>query len=43
MPESGYAFADAPEFERYSADFEPTEGTGFVEVWVPVVRRSQAP
>lgn len=39
LPESGYAFADAPELERYSADFEPMEGTGFVEVWVPVVRR----
>ena len=28
LPESGYAFADAPEFERYSADFEPMEGRG---------------
>ncbi|WP_236234864.1 AraC family transcriptional regulator [Pseudomonas tohonis] len=39
LPESEYAFADAPEFEQYSADFDPMEGTGFVEVWVPVVRR----
>ena len=40
LPASGYAFADAPEFEQYSADFEPMQGTGFVEVWVPVVRRA---
>jgi len=36
LPASGLEAADAPEFERYSADFEPMAGTGQVEVWVPL-------
>jgi AraC family transcriptional regulator len=36
LPASGLEAADAPEFERYSADFDPMAGTGQVEVWVPL-------
>jgi AraC family transcriptional regulator len=36
LPASGLEAAEAPEFERYSADFEPMAGTGRVEVWVPL-------
>lgn len=36
LPESGLQMADAPEFERYSADFNPMAGTGQVEIWVPL-------
>ncbi|WP_439887308.1 AraC family transcriptional regulator [Pseudomonas sp. MBLB4123] len=36
LPASGLEVADAPEFERYSADFDPLAGTGRVEVWVPL-------
>ena len=36
LPNSGLQAADAPEFERYSADFDPMAGTGRVEVWVPL-------
>ncbi|MGH8353653.1 MAG: GyrI-like domain-containing protein [Pseudomonas sp.] len=36
LPQSGYRLADAPEFERYSEDFNPVAETGFVEIWLPV-------
>lgn len=36
LPYSGEQAADAPEFERYSADFNPETGSGTVEVWVPL-------
>ncbi|WP_336620247.1 GyrI-like domain-containing protein [Pseudomonas sp. PS02290] len=38
MPDSGYVLADAPEFEQYSSDFEPAQGKGYVDVWIPIVR-----
>jgi AraC family transcriptional regulator len=28
--------ADAPDFERYDADFDPRTGMGGVEIWVPL-------
>lgn len=37
LPESQYTLADAPEFEQYSADFDPSRGRGYVEVWIPVI------
>ncbi|KPX41626.1 AraC family transcriptional regulator [Pseudomonas savastanoi pv. glycinea] len=37
LPESDYALADAPEFEEYSSDFDPSQDKGYVEVWIPVV------
>ncbi|NYH25221.1 AraC family transcriptional regulator [Paraburkholderia bryophila] len=43
LPESGMEAAEAPEFERYSEDFDPCAGTGVLEIWLPVkdgVRRS---
>jgi AraC family transcriptional regulator len=36
LPQSGHAFADAPSFERYTADFDPWSGTGMVEIWMPI-------
>ncbi|KVV02379.1 MULTISPECIES: GyrI-like domain-containing protein [Pseudomonas] len=36
LPASGYSAADAPEFERYSADFNPGTGTGVLEIWLPI-------
>ncbi|MVV50680.1 AraC family transcriptional regulator [Pseudomonas sp. PB120] len=33
LPQSGYQAADAPEFERYSADFKRT---GVLEIWLPL-------
>jgi len=36
LPQSGHAFADAPSFERYTADFDPWSGTGLVEIWMPI-------
>lgn len=36
LPQSGREAADAPEFERYSADFNPDTGSGVVEVWLPL-------
>lgn len=36
LPNAGLQVADAPEFERYSADFDPLAGTGQVEIWVPL-------
>ncbi|WP_166359848.1 GyrI-like domain-containing protein [Pseudomonas akapageensis] len=36
LPNSGEQAADAPEFERYSADFNPDTGSGTVEIWLPL-------
>jgi len=36
LPESGFKAADAPEFERYSEDFNVVKGTGVVEIWLPL-------
>ncbi len=38
LPHSGREAADAPEFERYSADFDPQTGAGSVEIWLPLKR-----
>jgi AraC family transcriptional regulator len=37
LPASGLLAADAPDFERYDADFDPLTGIGGVEIWVPLV------
>ena len=36
LPQSAYEAADAPEFERYSADFNPQTGEGVLEIWLPL-------
>ena len=36
LPGSDLQAADAPEFERYSADFDPMAGKGHVDIWVPL-------
>jgi AraC family transcriptional regulator len=36
LPGSGREAADAPEFERYSADYNPTRHTGLLEIWLPL-------
>jgi AraC family transcriptional regulator len=36
LPESGLRIADAPDFERYDGRFDPKNGNGEVEIWVPV-------
>ena len=36
LPESGHEVADAPDFERYGPEFDPTTGNGGLEVWVPL-------
>ena len=36
LPASGREAADAPEFERYSADFNPQTGEGVLEIWLPL-------
>ena len=36
LPQSGKEAADAPEFERYSEDFNPKLNTGKLEIWVPI-------
>ncbi|MGJ7514495.1 GyrI-like domain-containing protein [Pseudomonas baetica] len=36
LPQSGYEAADAPEFERYSEDFNPNLKTGKLEIWLPI-------
>lgn len=36
LPESGLDIADAPDFERYDARFDPESGSGEVEIWVPI-------
>ena len=36
LPKSGHQLADAPDFERYDARFDPRSGNGAVEIWVPL-------
>jgi AraC family transcriptional regulator len=36
LPKSGHEAADAPEFERYSDDFNPKLNTGVLEIWLPL-------
>jgi AraC family transcriptional regulator len=36
LPKSGHQSADAPDFERYDARFDPRSGNGEVEIWVPL-------
>jgi AraC family transcriptional regulator len=36
LPESGHEVIDAPDFERYGAEFDPKTGNGGLEIWVPV-------
>jgi AraC family transcriptional regulator len=36
LPASGLMAADAPDFERYDAAFDPLTGMGGVEIWVPL-------
>jgi AraC family transcriptional regulator len=36
LPESGHELVDAPDFERYSEEFDPRTGTGGLELWVPI-------
>ena len=36
LPSSGQKAADAPEFERYDARFNPQTGAGEVEIWLPL-------
>ncbi len=36
LPASGLKAADAPNFERYDENFDPSTGNGGLEIWVPV-------
>ncbi len=36
LPKSGHRLADAPDFERYGAEFDARTGRGDVEIWVPI-------
>lgn len=36
LPQSGHVLLAAPEFERYSEDFNPKLNTGKLEIWVPI-------
>lgn len=36
LPESGHRVVDAPEFERYAADFDSRSGVGGIEIWIPI-------
>lgn len=36
LPASGIKAADAPNFERYDARFDPATGNGGLEIWIPV-------
>jgi AraC family transcriptional regulator len=36
LPASGLTAADAPNFERYGARFDPITGDGGLEIWVPI-------
>ena len=36
LPSSGHVVADAPNFERYDAKFDPRTGNGGFEIWIPV-------
>ncbi|MNC77029.1 Bacterial transcription activator, effector binding domain [compost metagenome] len=36
LPQSGRELLNAPEFERYSEDFNPKLNTGTLELWLPL-------
>jgi AraC family transcriptional regulator len=36
LPGSGLRMANAPNFERYAADFDPNTGLGGAEIWIPI-------
>jgi AraC family transcriptional regulator len=36
LPASGHEIADAPEFERYGPEFDPNNGNGGLEIWIPI-------
>lgn len=36
LPEAEFVRANAPDFEWYSADFDPITGNGRVEIWIPL-------
>jgi AraC family transcriptional regulator len=36
LPESGHEVADAPNFERYGEAFDPHNGLGGLEIWIPI-------
>lgn len=36
LPSADIDRADAPDFEWYSADFDPVSGNGRIEIWIPV-------
>jgi AraC family transcriptional regulator len=36
LPISGMKAADAPSFERYDENFDPSTGNGGLEIWIPV-------
>lgn len=36
LPQSGRTAANAPEFERYSEDYNPRLKTGVLEIWLPL-------
>ncbi|QVX16699.1 GyrI-like domain-containing protein [Pseudomonas congelans] len=38
IPRSRYELADASEFEQHSSDFEPSKGSGYLDVWIPLSR-----
>jgi AraC family transcriptional regulator len=38
LPRSGRKLADAPVFERYGPEFDPRNGTGGLELWIPLER-----
>ncbi len=38
FPRSGYRAVNAPNFERYGAEFDPATGRGGFEIWIPVGR-----
>ncbi len=38
LPGSGHQAADAPNFERYGAEFDPRSGNGGLEIWIPLKR-----
>ncbi|ELW9527459.1 MULTISPECIES: GyrI-like domain-containing protein [Burkholderia] len=35
LPTSGFKAVDAPEFERYSGDYDPVTGAGVLEIRLP--------
>ena len=41
LPDSGMEMADAPNFERYSKEFNSMTGTGLIEVSMPVNDRTK--